>query len=797
MSSRKPVTYKTPCKDNCQLRSPVTNRCLKPPASKGYRKLKTMIDADPKAASSIIRKKQRLSEEGAAKVTADWLSGPSGIPDGCLDVKSKNALRTIRKDAKLKIPEGYKTILKNKKKPKSSKTFLKMKKVKKPTTDKKRAHPTRAKQQPARKKLRKMIEDIEIEGLGKAPELEIDEDSMPDIFNLDGLPAMASAQPIKHQEYLCGYMAKSGITRMLLYHGTGTGKTVSALYAVHCVLAKLKTKGLVGPGKAIENVLFIVPTANSKVFQSEQDTKVKIEWPVGVTVDYITHTDFSRQMKAVGGKRKLTAAYFSKAIIVIDEAQEYSVPPEVTFKSMPAKVKYIFKATQSAPFVFLLTATPTQNYPSDFAVLHMILANREGDQSVYNRYYKLKLELDKLRALSDSKSFDTFMHEFKKAVNVPDKWHSLLRDVQCQISLLADDKQIKLPLVSHDKHMMPGKFRFYEPDGPIKDAVLRLNDNIMAAKNINAFKINERQLAQQVVITDETGRKTPIYSVKMKAVAKYAMLMASTGRKVVIYCDLVGSGADAVIALLNQYKKDPNLKPTATDIADFERDNGEISRFFIKERSHKDKKKKRVLDDTKVKVKRDLPPLAGYDLSDIEVSIITGEVSGTAKKSGDQSERSRAVNKYNDEIEADGTVKDRRKMKKVIVISSAASRSLELKNTSTIFLLQPPWSYATYQQAIGRVIRNRSHSALPKEYRNVVVYRCASIVKDSKSDKDISVDERIYQLYKMKKMANRYFRHELAQLSIEKSLTKNRTKCYSPKEHGKKTTKVFMKEIRG
>lgn len=365
------------------------------------------------------------------------------------------------------------------------------------------------------------------------------------------------------------------------------------------------------------------------------------------------------------------------------------------------------------------------------------------------------------------------------------------------MSLLADDKQIKLPLVSHDADMMPGKFRFYEPDGPIKTAVLRLNDNLMAAKNINAFKINERQLAQQVVITDETGKQSPVFSLKMKAVAKYAMMMASTGRKVVIYCDLVGSGADAVRDLLNQYKRDPNLKPSASDITDFERDDREVGEFFVKERARKDKKKDKVLDGTPVKVKRDLPTIGGYDLSDIEVSIITGDVSGSTKKPGEQSERSRVVQKFNDEIDADGTVKDRRKMKKVIVISSAASRSLELKNASAIFLLQPPWSFATYQQAIGRVIRNRSHSALPKEYRNVVVYRCASVVKDPSSGKDISVDERIYQLYKMKKLANRYFRHELADLSIEKSLSKGKTKCYNPTKHGKKTTTVYMKEIRG
>lgn len=426
MSGRK-VTYKTPCKDACMLRSPVTNRCVKPPSSKGFRKLKKMIDDDPQGSAGLIKKKQRLTDEGAAKVTADWMAGPSDIPTSCLDPKSKKVLKTIRKEAKSKIPEGYKSIMIQRKKNSSKKTFLKIKKVKKPPKNKAKA-PVK---KPAKKKARRMIEDIAIEGLGKAPKMEVDDDSMPDIFDMDGLPAMASATPIKHQQYLCGYMSKSGITRMLFYHGTGTGKTISAIYAVHCLLAKLKDKGLIG--KVVENVLFIVPTANAKVFQNEQETKVKIAWPAGINVDYITHTDFVRQMKAVGGHRKLTAAYFSKSIIVIDEAQEYSVPPEVTFKNMPAKVKYIFKATQNAPFVYMLTATPTQNYPSDFAILHMILANREGDSVIYNRYFKLKQELDKLRALSDSKSFDDFMQEFKKAVNVPDKWHQLLRDIQCQV----------------------------------------------------------------------------------------------------------------------------------------------------------------------------------------------------------------------------------------------------------------------------------------------------------------------------------------------------------------------------
>ena len=787
------ITYKTKCKDPCQLRSPVTNRCVRPPSSPAFMKLKRTLEADPRAGYKLIRKKQRLSKEQAADVAIDWIMGPAGIPSKCIDSEGKKAMRKQKKEAKNLIPEGYKSILKKKKKATTAKAFLNMKKVHKPKAIPKITKDKKSKAPP--KKKAKLMQDIAIESVGKAPKMEIDADSMPNIFDLTGLPAMAAADPLEHQTYLCGYMAKSGITRMLFYHGTGTGKTISALYATHCLLTRLKEKNLIGHGKVVEHVLIIAPTANSAVFKEEQANKVLIAWPKEIKVDYITHSEFARDMAAKGGKRKYSAAYYSKSIIIIDEAHEYSVPPEVAFKKMPAKVKYIFRATQHAPFVFLLTATPTQNYPSDFVILHMILANREGDRSIYDRYYKLKTDLDALRASSDGRDFKDFMHEFKKAVNVPDKWHALLHDVQCQISLLRDSGELMLPLVCHDKHMMPDKFRFYEKNEHIKKAVIKLNDSILHDKGVNAFKINERQLSSQIVIPGAQ----PIFSEKMKSVAKYAMMIASTGRKVVIYCDLVGSGADAAMNLLKQYKTDPALKPSDSAKENFTRDDDEMGKFFEKERRHIAKKKDKKALDMSPKPKKTsgtLPLLTGYDFSDIEVSIITGSVSGKVKKAGELSERSRVVKKFNDEIAADGSVKDRKKMKKVIIISSAAARSLELKNTSVIFLLQPPWSYATYQQAIGRVIRNKSHSALPEEFRNVAVYRCSSVVKDPKTGSDISVDDRIYQLYKMKKLANRYFRHELKELSVETSLENHKTSCYSPKRHGKKSPKVFMKEIR-
>ena len=63
----------------------------------------------------------------------------------------------------------------------------------------------------------------------------------------------------------------------------------------------------------------------------------------------------------------------------------------------------------------------------------------------------------------------------------------------------------------------------------------------------------------------------------------------------------------------------------------------------------------------------------------------------------------------------------------VLLISSAGSESLDLKNTRQIHIMEPHWNEAKINQVIGRAVRYKSHAALPEDQRKVTIYRWISI----------------------------------------------------------------------
>jgi superfamily II DNA or RNA helicase len=63
----------------------------------------------------------------------------------------------------------------------------------------------------------------------------------------------------------------------------------------------------------------------------------------------------------------------------------------------------------------------------------------------------------------------------------------------------------------------------------------------------------------------------------------------------------------------------------------------------------------------------------------------------------------------------------------VLLITSAGSESLDLKNTRSIHIMEPHWNESKINQIIGRAIRYDSHSSLPLDQRTVTIIRWISV----------------------------------------------------------------------
>lgn len=84
---------------------------------------------------------------------------------------------------------------------------------------------------------------------------------------------------------------------------------------------------------------------------------------------------------------------------------------------------------------------------------------------------------------------------------------------------------------------------------------------------------------------------------------------------------------------------------------------------------------------------------------------------------GEQMEekRNKIIDKYND------------RMIDVLLITSAGSESLDLKNTRSIHIMEPHWNESKINQIIGRAIRYDSHKSLPENERTVEIVRWISV----------------------------------------------------------------------
>lgn len=87
----------------------------------------------------------------------------------------------------------------------------------------------------------------------------------------------------------------------------------------------------------------------------------------------------------------------------------------------------------------------------------------------------------------------------------------------------------------------------------------------------------------------------------------------------------------------------------------------------------------------------------------IPYAHITGDV--------EQHRRELAIRRYNEGL------------LKVLIISKAGGEGIDLKNTTSMVIMEPSWNEATHRQVIGRAVRFQSHVSLPRAKQHVAIYR--------------------------------------------------------------------------
>jgi SNF2 family DNA or RNA helicase len=172
----------------------------------------------------------------------------------------------------------------------------------------------------------------------------------------------------EHQKHLCDYIIKHPKQKgMILFHSVGSGKTITSLTIIRCLLSLY-------PGK---NVFIITPKSLVDNFHKEIE-KLKIKFPKNVKI--MTHTTFTNMIEKDGPE------FAEDSIIVVDEAHNFksdirdkkSKTTKQIIGTTGKKAKLLMSATKLASKVILLSATPVQNRPEEFTNLYAMISNGEN-----------------------------------------------------------------------------------------------------------------------------------------------------------------------------------------------------------------------------------------------------------------------------------------------------------------------------------------------------------------------------------------------------------------------------------
>ena len=106
---------------------------------------------------------------------------------------------------------------------------------------------------------------------------------------------------------------------------------------------------------------------------------------------------------------------------------------------------------------------------------------------------------------------------------------------------------------------------------------------------------------------------------------------------------------------------------------------------------------------------------------------------------------------------------------KIILISPAGSEGINLKNTTQVHLMEPYWNEVRIEQIIGRAIRQCSHADLPMNERKVDVYRYKMIRNNGKE----TTDQEMEAISRKKNNLIQSFLEAVREAAVDCNLFKN------------------------
>lgn len=172
-----------------------------------------------------------------------------------------------------------------------------------------------------------------------------------------------------HQIKICHQVKDKNIDGLLLFHSVGSGKTITAITLIRCILQEYPEKKI------------YILSPKSLLSNFEKEIK-KLEIKFNKNVEFFSHLKFINKIKNDG------INFCINSVIIVDEAHNFKTIIKSDTEEDVKRPKILMKATSVADKVFLLTATPIFNNPKEFINLYAMISKNEKNLKEIKHYFE-------------------------------------------------------------------------------------------------------------------------------------------------------------------------------------------------------------------------------------------------------------------------------------------------------------------------------------------------------------------------------------------------------------------------
>lgn len=601
----------------------------------------------------------------------------------------------------------------------------------------------------------------------------------------------SNTQLLTHQQWLSNFISpKTPYKGMLVYHETGTGKTCTAVSIAENfrqeMIEQKKTITILSSEK-ISHEFYqtigdasrtkhctgntyhdMMPESDVVLKQSDYNNKIKEFYSLKTTAKWGGAIMSAVENLNEEEKNKYIKEHYSNSVIIVDEAQHLRAKNDTTGhftdKKVHLAVELLCQYADNIKMIFL-TATPMYDNPMEIIWLinMLILVNNDNIElltdDIFDKDYSFKNKESKekfIRAIKGKVSFlrggnpDNFPLKFEDpdAVSPSDFPDISFGDepVEQYNSDVDVTTKITLSEISKEHYSIIKKFE-EEQVSQVGDSfhtqMLQLHNVSWYHKPTRQLKPNKKKKKGGADIFDEdeggaglfkyfdiqTTNNSVYYTPKQGEEDVLASLSKYAPKAATIVSNILEMGKNGIAFVFSQYVA-----------------AGVIPVILALEKNGFRKYDGRNPPINHLKMKDKPKDYQGSYM------VIT-----SSKHHTNQSKLNEYINTARSEANKTGDVI------RVIIASGAGGEGIDLKYIRQMHIMEPHFHFSMIEQAVGRAIRNKSHTALPLVDQNCTVFYHGT--KYPKNEKE-TVDMHIYRMAIHKKNATNNVRKIIQEHSI-------------------------------